>query len=137
LNNKYCAFRCINCPEGFNGPRCQMTHHTFWEGYSLYAPLAQCEDSTTSIEFVAKNPNGLIFYNGPVEDLTIDSPTDYIALSLVNGYPELQIDHGSGVMTLTLDGRDQNGQRFLQKLDDGRWHHVDITRRGRVRLKKT
>ncbi|WAR12271.1 CADN-like protein, partial [Mya arenaria] len=124
--------QCVNCPEGFDGPRCQMTRHSLSKGYALYAPLSQCEESVTSIEFIAKDPNGLIFYNGPVDELGIDDPTDYIALSLVDGYPELQVDHGSGVLTLTVDGRDQKGERYLQKLDDGRWHHIDIIRKGKT-----
>jgi dynein heavy chain 2 len=110
-----------------------MTRHSFSRGYALYAPFAQCEDSLTSIEFLSKEPDGLIFYNGPVEELSRDDNQDFIALSLIDGYPELQIDHGSGSVTLTLDGRDLNGDRHLQKLNDGRWHHVDIVRKGKVK----
>lgn len=110
-----------------------MTRHSFDQGYVLFAPFAQCEESTTSIEFLSKHPDGLIFYNGPVDELGRDDPTDFIALSLRDGYPVLQLDHGSGTVTLTLDGRDLNGDRHLQKLDDGRWHHVDIIRKGKVR----
>ncbi|XP_060579771.1 LOW QUALITY PROTEIN: neural-cadherin-like [Ruditapes philippinarum] len=123
--------RCVDCPDGFDGARCQMTRHSFSRGYALYAPFAQCEDSLTSIEFLSKEPDGLIFYNGPVEELSRDDPQDFIALSLIDGYPVLQVDHGSGSVTLTLDGRDLNGDRHLQKLNDGRWHHVDIVRKGK------
>jgi len=109
-----------------------MTRHSFDDGYALYAPFAQCQDSLTSIEFISKTPNGLIFYNGPVAELGLDDPRDFIALSLVDGYPVLHIDHGSGLKELTVDGRDLKGDRYLQKLDDGRWHHVDIIRKGKV-----
>ena len=109
-----------------------MTKHSFNNGYALFEPFSQCEDSTTSIEFVTEFENGLLFYNGPVTELGRDDPTDYIALSLVDGYPLLQLDHGSGQVTLTLDGRDRTGQRYLQKLNDGRWHHIDIIRKGKV-----
>lgn len=123
--------KCVDCPDGFDGPRCQMTRHSFNEGYALYVPFAQCEESTTSIEFLTKRPDGLIFYNGPVAELGRDDPVDFIALSLQGGYPVLQLDHGSGTVTLTLDGRDLQGNRPLQKLNDGRWHHLDIIRKGK------
>ena len=123
--------RCL-CNAKYDGPRCQMTRHSFNEGYALFAPFEQCEHSTTSIEILTESDSGLIFYNGPVEELGRDDPIDFIALSLIEGYPMLQLDHGTGRVTLTLDGRDGNGDRFLQKLNDGRWHHIDIIRKGKV-----
>ena len=47
------AARCVNCPEGFDGPRCQQLRHSFdGRSYALYPTLEQCEDSETSIEFI-------------------------------------------------------------------------------------
>jgi len=109
-----------------------MTRHSFNEGYALFSPFEQCEESSTSIEFITQKADGLIFYNGPVAELGLDDPSDYVSLSLEDGYPVLQIDHGSGVKKLTLDGRNRDGERYLQKMNDGRWHHIDIMRKGKV-----
>ncbi|KAK3581134.1 hypothetical protein CHS0354_033929 [Potamilus streckersoni] len=121
------------CPKVFDGPRCQMTRHSFSGGYTLFAPLEQCEESVTSIEFLTKpsRPNGLLFYNGPVEELKMNDPEDYISLELVDGYPRLLINHGSGELELKLDGRDRHNNVIMQRLNDGRWHHIDIIRKGK------
>jgi len=131
--NLYFVNSCT-CPSGFDGKRCQKTRHSFKGGFTLFQPLAQCEDSSTSIEFLATEENGLIFYNGPVEDLTPDIPRDFIALELVNGYPRLQIDHGTGAVKLEIDGKDAHGITRMNKLNDGRWHRVDIKRSGKVHV---
>lgn len=100
----------------------------------MYPNLAQCEDSVTSIEFVTKHENGLLFYNGPVQKLDNDDPRDFIALELNGGYPKLIIDHGTGILSLHLDGKDANGNTKMQKLNDGSWHHIDVIREGKVGL---
>ncbi|ESO86530.1 hypothetical protein LOTGIDRAFT_167053 [Lottia gigantea] len=123
---------CPKCPIGYDGPRCQGTHHSFdGKSYSLFKPLEQCLDSQTSIEFITQQADSLIFYNGPIGELGPDDPTDYISLELVKGYPRLRIDHGTGELSLQIDGRDEQGSVKLQRLDDGKWHHIDIIREGR------
>ena len=78
---------------------------------------------------------GLIFYNGPwSRDATsTDDVTrfDSLSLELRDGYPLLRASLGGDVMTLTLNGRDVSGKRSLKRLSDGRWHRVDVIRRGR------
>lgn len=111
-----------------------MTRHSFSEGYALFSPFEQCEDSTTSIEFLTQKADGLILYNGPVTELGPNDPRDFIALFLVNGYPVLHIDHGTGVKMFNLTGRDLQGETLMQKLNDGSWHHIDIIRKGKVSL---
>ena len=75
----------------FDGPRCQLTRHSFQGGYALFAPFTQCEESTISIEILPKKEDGLIFYNGPTSTLGRDDPTDYIALWMKDGYPVLSV----------------------------------------------
>ena len=59
-------FRC-QCPRGFDGPRCQQTTRTFHgKGWAWYPPLELCEESHLSVEFLAKKPEGVILYNGPI-----------------------------------------------------------------------
>jgi hypothetical protein len=89
--------------------------------------LEQCENSETSIEFITTQDNGTLLYNGPVtNDFVV---TDHLLLVLSGGYPILEIDHGSGVKILTLTA--QNG---ANKLSDGKWHHINIIRRGKVNI---
>lgn len=122
-----------SCYNQFDGPRCQETRHSFHgDGWAWYAPLSQCEDSHTSVEFVTQQDNGLIFYNGPTRELTSGEDTDFILLELRGGYPVLRLNHGTGEVKLAIDGHDKHGTRQLQKLSDGVWHRVDIFRRGKV-----
>ncbi|XP_071177027.1 neural-cadherin-like isoform X2 [Mytilus edulis] len=119
-----------SCHSEFNGKRCQQTHHSFNSGYTVYQPLAQCEDSTTSIEFVTKEKNGLLFYNGPVDKISPDHPKDFISLELRDGYPVLYINHGTGTLKLQLDGKGKDGITRMKGLDDGTWRRIDLIRNG-------
>ncbi|XP_071091775.1 neural-cadherin-like isoform X1 [Haliotis cracherodii] len=122
-----------SCLPGSNGPRCQGTHHSFdGTNYALYDPLEQCEFGRTSLHIITLEENGLIMYNGPVDDFApgSDDPTDFISLELSGGYPRLRIDHGSGTLELYVDGRDAHGIAKMQKLSDGKWHRIDIVRNG-------
>ena len=130
----FSSHRCT-CYDQFDGSRCQQTRHSFHgNGWAWYAPLSQCEDSHTSIEFVTQQDNGLIFYNGPTHELASGEDTDFILLELRSGYPVLRLNHGSGEVKLEIDRHDKRGIRQLQKLNDGVWHRVDIFRRGKVSL---
>ncbi|CAG2215988.1 unnamed protein product [Mytilus edulis] len=120
-----------SCHSEFNGKRCQQTHHSFNSGYTVYQPLAQCEDSTTSIEFVTKEKNGLLFYNGPVDKISPDHPKDFISLELRDGYPVLYINHGTGTLKLQLDGKGKDGITRMKGLDDGTWRRIDLIRTDR------
>ena len=111
-----------------------MTRHSFHgDGWAWYKPLAQCENSHTSLEFVTTHENGIIMYNGPMRRLRPGENQDFILLELRGGYPYLQIDHGTGIAKLTIDGRDSKNQYKLRKLNDGKWHRIDIYREARVR----
>ena len=60
---------------------------------------------------------------------------DFIIVELRGGYPVVRVNHGSGEAKLTIDGRDKQGKRQLEKLNDGTWHRVDIFRTGKVPTK--
>ncbi|XP_061183428.1 neural-cadherin-like [Saccostrea echinata] len=120
------------CLAGFDGPRCQVTKQGFdGTGYAIYEPLQQCENSLTSIEIITTKANGLILYSGPVTNLDPNAPQDFMYLQLTGGYPELVLDHGSGNVTLTLNGRNSQGQLKMNPLNDGTWHKIDVTRQGK------
>ncbi|XP_055891438.1 neural-cadherin-like [Biomphalaria glabrata] len=122
-----------SCYDGFDGPRCQQRrHHYNGNSVSIYPTLQQCEVSQTSIEFITDQEDGVIFYNGPLDNIDpLESPQDFILLELRGGFPTLLIDHGTGMANLTLDGRDEHSNQLMQKLNDGRWHHIDINRNGK------
>ncbi|XP_048742923.2 neural-cadherin-like isoform X4 [Ostrea edulis] len=120
------------CLAGFDGPRCQVTKQGFdGTGYAIYEPLQQCENSLTSIEIITTKADGLILYSGPVTTLDPNAPQDFMYLQLAGGYPELVMDHGSGSVTLTLNGRDSKGVLKMSSLNDGKWHKIDIRRQGK------
>ena len=82
----------LQCPRGYEGPRCQQTTRSFWgKGWAWYPPLELCDESHLSIEFLTRrdSPNGVLLYNGPIvppepEERLI---SDFISLELVHGNP--------------------------------------------------
>ncbi|KAL5017034.1 hypothetical protein ScPMuIL_006623 [Solemya velum] len=121
-----------NCTAGFTGPRCQETHHTFdGNSFALYAPLDQCFEGRTSLEFITEHENGLLLYDGPTNMATSGEPSDFILLELVGGYPRLRIDLGSGEVALSLNGINKEGVVRMQKLNNGKWHRIDIIKMGK------
>ncbi|XP_068201441.1 neural-cadherin-like isoform X2 [Palaemon carinicauda] len=109
------------CPKGYDGPRCQILTRTFFgNGFAWFPPLEVCDRTHLSVEFLSKESDGLIFYNGPIAS-TSDSDldvTDFIGLELENGHLRFLLDFGSGTLQLRLNN--------TANLSDGRWHRVDI-----------
>ena len=112
--------RC-RCPEGYDGPRCQMTTRSFrGTGYAWFSPLAMCDSSHLSLEFLTRRPEGLLLYNGPITPPEADGiiVSDFIAIELENGRPRLLIDFGSGTLELKVNTKNS--------LNDGNWHRIDV-----------
>ncbi|XP_074602495.1 neural cadherin isoform X1 [Brevipalpus obovatus] len=111
------------CPNGYDGPQCQVTTRTFnGNGWAWFPPLQQCQESHLGLDFMAPTsaPNGLIFYNGPIvrPDIGVVVTPDFVSLELFNGFPRLLIDFGSGTTEVTV--------KPYGDLNDGEWHHIDI-----------
>ncbi|CAL1540107.1 unnamed protein product [Lymnaea stagnalis] len=121
------------CFEGFDGPRCQQRRHYFnGNSVAMYPTLQQCEESQTSIEFMTEEEDGIIFYNGPLHNIDpLESPQDFILLELSGGYPVLIVDHGTGPAVLMLNGTTDRVTSVPRKLNDRKWHHIDINRKGK------
>ncbi|KAK7504632.1 hypothetical protein BaRGS_00004118 [Batillaria attramentaria] len=121
------------CQPGFDGPRCQQRRHSFdGDSFALYPTLEQCEESQTTIEFITQEDDGLLLYNGPMAEIDLlTQPEDFISLELLGGYPRLMVNHGTGTLTLSLDGQDEAGAVIMQRLSDGQWHRIDIIRSGK------
>jgi len=121
------------CPEGFDGPRCQQTKHSFdGKGWAWFEPLSKCGDSHTSLELMTTEDDGLVLYQGPITELSEGDAEDFVILEMKRGYPLLRVNLGSGETKLTIDGRDRHGVVRQRKLSDGHWHRVDIFTAGKV-----
>lgn len=113
--------RCVACPVGYGGPRCQQSTRSFrGNGWAWYPPLELCAESHLSLEFITREADGLILYNGPIVPPKQGEPiiSDFIAIELEQGYPRLLIDFGSGTLELRV--------KTKKTLDDGVWHRLDV-----------
>nr|CAD7425766.1 unnamed protein product [Timema monikensis] len=114
------VFSC-SCPSGSDGPRCQQTTRSFrGDGWAWYPPLAMCDNSHLSLEFITRKEDGLLLYNGPIvspetEEVIV---SDFISVELDKGEPRLLIDFGSGTLELRV--------KTKKSLDDGAWHRIDV-----------
>jgi len=120
------VFSC-SCPVGFEGPRCQQTKITFIgnNGYMVLKPLESRETDKLSFEFMTTTSTGhqLLLYTGPVSDPS--TLRDFMAVELVNGFPQLRLSLGEGEIVLP----DTPPSAFL---NDGNWHSVEVFRMGKV-----
>ncbi|XP_072152433.1 DE-cadherin isoform X2 [Bemisia tabaci] len=107
------------CPEGFDGPQCEVMGVGFnGNGWALYPPLGACSDSHISVELQPREKNGLILYGGPFNHhRSSASAQDFISLELQDGYPVLLVDYGSGTSRLAHNHI---------RLTDGHMHRIDI-----------
>lgn len=88
--------RC-ECIEGFEGPECQILSVGFTgKGWAMYPPVTACEATNISMELSPKTENGLIMYIGPMSYNEMPRVQDFLALELLDGYPVLTVDYGSG-----------------------------------------
>ena len=76
------------------------------------------------MEVITSRDSGLILYFGQQDD--DQSTEDFLLLELEGGYPVLRVNQGSGEARLSVDGRDRRGHIRVGKLNDGRWHRIDI-----------
>ncbi|XP_066938449.1 neural-cadherin-like isoform X1 [Macrobrachium rosenbergii] len=119
LQEKY-SVHC-ECSKGYDGPQCQILTRTFLgNGFAWFPPLEVCKNTHISVEFLSQEPEGLIFYNGPITTPTANefATTDFIALELEKGQLRLLVDFGSGTLQLKVN--------TTTSLDDDKWHRVDI-----------
>ncbi|XP_055343968.1 neural-cadherin-like isoform X2 [Paramacrobiotus metropolitanus] len=107
------------CPDGFDGPRCQRTMRNFKENsFAWFPTLEQCQDSHLSFEFMTEIPEGLLVYNGPIGTKN-GAKTDFLAVDLSKGRPRVHLDLGFGTpLKLEVATR--------RPISDGSWHRLDI-----------
>lgn len=64
----------------------------------------------------SNSPDGLLFFIGEYD---VAPSSDYLAIGLVNGQPQLTFDLGDGESTVVFD---------RARLDDGLWHKIRALR---------
>ncbi|XP_026463684.1 LOW QUALITY PROTEIN: DE-cadherin-like [Ctenocephalides felis] len=107
------------CPEGFEGPACEIISVGFTgDGWALYPSLSACESSHISLEVNPYQEEGLILFAGPMHHNSLFAVQDFVALELHEGYPVLLVDYGTGSVRVV--------HRHI-KLTDGASHRIDIT----------
>nr|XP_057909277.1 neural-cadherin isoform X1 [Doryrhamphus excisus] len=113
------------CPPMFDGPECQQTKRSFGgRGYAWFPPIMSCFQSHISLEFLTESPDGLLLYDGPLGLAQPGEPDDFIAIELKNGIPVLNVNHGSGTLTLQLPP--------MSNVADRRWHRLDVISDGKA-----
>jgi hypothetical protein len=126
---KHGSVQKCKCPRGFDGPRCQKTirHFNRSGGFVWLPSLPQCQNLVLSFEFITSDTNGLLFYNGPInEDESANKyQQDFISLQLDKKKLLFQVRQGINGKTHSffLNNNDRS-------LNDGLWHRVDIYKTG-------
>lgn len=129
LQNKllHCCFlyvfcSCI-CPAGYDGPRCQKTQISFSgdKSYIFLKPLESCETDRLSLDLITTTSDALVLYNGPMSATDASVVSDFIAVELSGGYPQVRINLGDGDLLLP-----QGGGKNLLKINDGKWHTIEV-----------
>ncbi|KAH3696364.1 hypothetical protein DPMN_083828, partial [Dreissena polymorpha] len=110
LNNGKCVddgtvyrrkMRC-DCPLGYMGPRCDTVVNARYPKFAgnSYLALPVLANSFREIdlafEFKPEKDNGLLFFSGEFED----AHTDFLSVSLIDGFVELRYDCGTGMGTV-------------------------------------
>ncbi len=76
------------------------------------------------------------FFPGPmfnIADSAEQKKTNFISIELVDGYPRLRMNLGDGEMpAVTITGKNTAGETRIRKLNDGKWHTIDIMKNRQV-----
>jgi hypothetical protein len=128
-HNTYPGFYCECRNDILKGQRCQGTTRSFnGNGYAFFKPVPACTSLNISFAFMTTQSNALLLYNGPVSN---NDPgkfqtqyKDYIAIWLENGEIRARLSFNDGVESSDLSVRGV--------FDDGEWHEVSLTQKGKT-----
>ncbi|KAL3997557.1 Laminin G domain family protein [Acanthocheilonema viteae] len=125
-HNTYPGFFC-ECRNNFlKGLRCQGTTRSFdGEGFAWFKPVPACTSLNISLQFLTRQANGLLLYNGPMGRDNNTDYKDYVIIRLVGG--RIQADfmfNGIVANPIQIPGSDT--------LNDGKWHTVTLSQDGKI-----
>ncbi|XP_049299417.1 DE-cadherin-like [Anopheles funestus] len=87
--------RCI-CPNGFDGPHCEMIDISFnGNGYALFPTIISDNITNISVEMLPQQTDGLVLYIGPMSYNTRVTTQPFVALEIVDGRFVLLLDDGT------------------------------------------
>uniref|UniRef100_A0A182XLI7 DE-cadherin n=1 Tax=Anopheles quadriannulatus TaxID=34691 RepID=A0A182XLI7_ANOQN len=117
LNGGFLVNDRCSCPEGFEGPHCEMLGIGFYgSGYALYPPISPCNMTRISVELSPQQEDGLVMYIGPLNYNPRLPVQDFLALELVKGLPVLLLDYGSGTIRIEHRHRFPQGKPFTVEI---------------------
>jgi hypothetical protein len=127
-HNTYPGFYCECRNDILKGQRCQGTTRSFnGNGFAFFKPVPACTSLNISFSFMTTQSNALLLYNGPV---SLNDPgkfqtqyKDYIVIWLENGEVRARLSFNDGVESSDLSVRGV--------FDDGEWHEVSLTQKGK------
>ncbi|KAL1116703.1 hypothetical protein AAG570_005175 [Ranatra chinensis] len=120
-----------HCPLGFAGEDCEQTVEISYDvslsgnGYveldKELLPHTEVDAlETIEMDFTSSSPDGLLFWHGqPLRHDSSREP-DYFAIAIVDGEVEVSYELGSG----------PGHVRVPHRIDDGKRHHLKVTREG-------
>ncbi|EDO48968.1 predicted protein [Nematostella vectensis] len=109
------------CEPKFRGPYCQETTRSFkGNSYIWLKTMKAFPGNDFEFEFITKESDGLMLYQGPLTDLPAWVPRDFLAVMLTSGYVTVSISLGSTPVSLNMTRG--------PTLNDGEWHHLKIIR---------
>ncbi|XP_038114556.1 DE-cadherin [Culex quinquefasciatus] len=105
------------CPEGYEGPRCEEIAIGFYgHGYAMYPPVNPCNMTRISLELSPQREDGLVMYLGPLSYNPLLPIQDFLALELVKGLPVLLLDYGTGTIRIEHKHRYPQGRPFTVEI---------------------
>lgn len=109
--------RC-ECKQGYDGPNCEQVSVGFHgNSWALYPRINPCDNTKISLEVRPATDNALVMYIGPMTYSSKLAVQDYLALEIVDGYPVLIVDYGTGSVKI---------QHNYTRLETGKFHLIDI-----------
>uniref|UniRef100_A0A915Q454 Uncharacterized protein n=1 Tax=Setaria digitata TaxID=48799 RepID=A0A915Q454_9BILA len=128
-HNTYPGFFCECRNNALKGLRCQGTTRSFdGQGFAWFKPVPACTSLNISLQFLTRQPDGLLLYNGPMGDNNTFGQADYkdyVVIRLVGG--RIQADlmfNGVVANPVQISGSDA--------LNDGKWHIVTLYQDGKL-----
>ncbi|XP_053663736.1 DE-cadherin-like [Anopheles marshallii] len=91
---------CI-CPNGFEGPQCELIDICFdGNGYAIYPSIIGGTISNISIEMLPQRTDGLVLYIGPMRYNPRVKTQPFLALEIIDSMVVLLLDYGTGTFRI-------------------------------------